>query len=210
MQPKAIVISERNLFEPKPMLAAIAICCASLAPALAQVPASPAIATSGSNENVVENLSVPSGTQITIEITDLVSTRTAKRDDFFNIRLAAPVILNGVIVIPEGTLGKGQVVDAGLPGMGGKPGKLVLAARYLELDGQRIPLRGLTMDMSARDNGGPAVLLSSAGGAAGAVIGLIVTGGHMEVQAGTRANAKLGAAFSPTAATAPNLPPTSN
>lgn len=144
---------------------------------------------------------VAKGTPIVVEITDLVSTRTAQRDDMFNLKLAEPVVLNGVAVIPAGTPGKGQVVDAAKPGMAGKPGKLVLAGRYLELDGQQIPIRGLTMDMTAKDNTGAAMAATMAVG----IFGLAVTGGNMEVQPGTRAHAKLGADFIPPAA--PPVPP---
>lgn len=185
------MVSGKLLF----VVAALGLSCAFGSVAIAQ--------TSTSNETNQTTgpatISVPNGTPIIIEITDLVSTKTAKRDDMFNLRLAAPLTLNGAILIPEGTLGKGQVIDSGLPGMGGKPGKLVLAARYLEFEGRQIPIRGLNMDMGARDNSGTAVLLGAAGGIVGGVAGLMVTGGHMEVPPGTLAHAKLGMNFIPSA-----------
>lgn len=137
--------------------------------------------------------SVPKGSPIIVEITDLVSTRTAHIDDTFNLKLAEPVMLNGVVVIPVGTQGKGVVIDAAKPGMGGKPGKLVLAARYLDFQGKQIPIRGLNMNMTATDGSGTAVVMSMAVG----VFGLMVQGGQMEVTPGTRARAKLGADFVP-------------
>lgn len=136
---------------------------------------------------------VPNGTAIVVRIVDLVSTRTASREDVFNLVLAEPVLLDGEIVIPAGTPGKGQVVDAGKPGMAGKPGKLVLAGRYLEFEGRQIPIRGLKMALTAKNNTNAALAVTVAAG----VFGLAVTGGHMEVQPGTLANAKLAADFSP-------------
>ncbi len=138
---------------------------------------------------------VPKGTSIVVEITDLVSTKTAKRDDWFNLRLAEPVTLKDAIVIPEGTPGKGQVVDAGKPGMGGKPGKLVLAARYLEFEGRQIPIHALRLGLKADDNSGASVAVGIAFG----IVGLAVTGGDMEVQPGTKARAKLAVDFVPDA-----------
>ncbi len=140
---------------------------------------------------------VPNGTPIVVEITDLVSTTTAKRDDMFNLKLAEPVMLNAVVAIPAGTPGKGQVIDAAKAGMGGKPGKLVLAARYLELAGQKIPIRGLRMDTGGKNNTGGAVAVSVVGGAVGGLVGLATTGGEVEIQPGTRAAAKLGIDFAP-------------
>jgi hypothetical protein len=171
----------RNIW---PAVAVIALSCST---AMAQT--SPVIETSPPVPAAV----VPNGTLISVEITELVTTRTAKPDDMFTLKLAEPVLLNTVVVIPAGIPGKGVVIDAGKPGMGGKPGKLVLAARYLEFEGRQIPIRGLKMNMSASDNGGTSAAASAVVG----VFGLAVTGGHMEVQPGTHAVAKLGADFTP-------------
>lgn len=138
---------------------------------------------------------IPKGTPILIEITDLVSTKTAVRDDFFNIKLATPIIFNGEIIIPAGTIGKGQVVDSGKPRAGGGSGQLVIAARYLEYNGQKIPLRGLKLEVSGTDRSGTSAGVSSVAslaGPVGALAGFFVSGGHMEVPAGTHASAKLG------------------
>jgi len=123
----------------------------------------------------------------------MISTRTAQRDDMFNLKLAAPVMLNGEIIIPTGTPGKGQVIESAKPGMGGKPGKLVLAGRYLDFNGQQIPIRGLTMAITGKNNANAAMATGMVVG----IFGLAVTGGHMEVQPGTHATAKLGADFTP-------------
>lgn len=138
---------------------------------------------------------IPKGTPITIEITDLVTTKTALRDDFFNIKLASPVVLNGETIIPAGITGKGQVVDSGKPRSGGGSAQLVIAARYLEYNGQQIPIRGLKLDMTSKDRSSTSIGLSSVAslaGPAGALAGFFVSGGHMEVPAGTLASAKLG------------------
>lgn len=141
---------------------------------------------------------VPNGTPILVEITDLVSTKTAVRDDMFNLKLSTPIELNGEIIIPAGTIGKGQVVDSGKPRIGGGSAQLVIAARYLEYKGQRIPIRGLKLDVGGHDRSNASVGLSSIGllaGPAGGFAGFFVSGGHMEVPAGTLANAKLGADY---------------
>ena len=134
---------------------------------------------------------VPKGTPIIVSFTDLLSTRTSKNDDMFNLKLAEPVMLNGMVVIPAGTPGKGIVIDSAPPGMGGKPGKLVLAARYLDFQGKQIPIKALDMSKGGRDNSDESLLMSMAFG----VFGLMVKGGDMEVQPGMRAGAKLGADF---------------
>ncbi|MDC7683689.1 hypothetical protein PQU92_10395 [Asticcacaulis sp. BYS171W] len=141
-----------------------------------------------------ESITIPNGTPIVVVITELVSTRTAKVGDMFALKLAEPLLWNGTVVIPEGTPGKGEVIDTGKPGMGGKPGKLVLAARYLEFEGRQVPIRALKMRMGAQDNVSGAMAATIVVG----VFGLAVTGGHMEAQVGMMATAKLGADFTPT------------
>lgn len=144
-----------------------------------------------------EAIVIPNGTPIVVEVTELVSTRTAKVGHMFALKLAEPLVWNGTVIIPEGTPGKGEVIDTGKPGMGGKPGKLVLAARYLEFEGRQVPIRALKMRMGARDNVSGAMAATVVVG----VFGLAVTGGHMEAPAGMQATAKLGADFTPTPAT---------
>lgn len=148
---------------------------------------------------------VAKNTPIVIEISDVVSAETAKRDDWFNLKLFEPVKLNGVIVIPAGTPGKGQVIDAAKPGMSGKPGKLVLAARYLVLNGKQIPIHALKMGLKAEDRSGGAVAASVFVG----VFALAVKGGEMEVQPGSLGEAKLGVDFVPDAGGAATPEPAS-
>jgi len=184
-------------------LATFGLTCLISSSALAQTPPPPLQGPPVETLDQAAPATVPGGTPILVEITDLVSTRTANRDDMFNLKLAEPITLNKVVAIPEGTPGKGQVVEAGKPGMGGKPGKLILAARYLEFEGRQIPIRGLKLALSASDNSGASVAASMAVG----VFGLAVTGGHMEVKPGTRAHAKLAADYVPTNPVDPAMAP---
>lgn len=159
---------------------------------------------------------LPNGTPVEIEIAEALSSRVHKRGDKFALRLAVPVSVDGQFVLPAGTVGVGEIVHAARPGMGGKPGELLLAARYLESNGQRIPLRGFRLGGSGEDLGTPilaasttAVGVATAVGtsistAAGfGVLPLLVHGKQAEIQPGTRARAKLAADthLSPTAST---------
>ena len=82
---------------------------------------------------------------VQVELADGVSTKTQKAGDSVALRLAQPVIVNGQIVMRAGARGLGQVVESAKPGMGGKPAKLVLAARYLTVRHTRIALQGLQL-----------------------------------------------------------------
>jgi hypothetical protein len=90
-------------------------------------------------------------------------------------------------LVPAGTGGRGEVVDAARAGMGGKPGELVLAARYLKLGDREIPLRSFKLGGHGANNGHDAqnaVLLVG-------VVGLAMRGGDMVLPVGSEASAKI-------------------
>src|SRR5215469_3372872 len=66
---------------------------------------------------------VPAGTVVMVQLADAVSTKTHKTGDTFAIRLAEPVVVQGQIVLPAGTVGVGEVDDSSKPGFGGKGAK---------------------------------------------------------------------------------------
>jgi hypothetical protein len=136
---------------------------------------------------------------VELELAETVSTRTIKRGDTFALKLAAPLIVDGRVLIPAGVAGVGQVVDAGKPGLGGRPAKLVLAARRLEFDGREAPLRGFFLGGTGADNTeATAVTVALVG-----IAGFLIQGGHVEIPAGTRARAKLAQDFTSSQPPAP-------
>ena len=112
---------------------------------------------------------LPAGSLVTIELVEAVSSATAKRGDTFAIRLAKPIVVGEAVVVPAGTLGRGEVIDAasGAPKLmkPAKPSKLILAARYLEFDGSRIPLRGFHLS-AAEINSSDTISIFGGGGVA--------------------------------------------
>ncbi|MEP2734766.1 MAG: hypothetical protein ABJP34_00590 [Erythrobacter sp.] len=138
-------------------------------------------------------LIVPKGHKILISIEGQVGSKISKAKDFFPIKLARPVEVDGVEVLPAGITGEGQVVHAAKGGFAGSAGELILAARYLTHDGRKIPLRsfkwieeGDEFLHRGRDNTGGAL-------ATAAVLGplsLFIAGGNTLIEPGTIASAK--------------------
>jgi hypothetical protein len=149
---------------------------------------------------------VPAGTIIEIALVDAVSTKTAKQGDKFAIELVSPISLDGAVLVPAGTRGVGQVVDSQPPGSFGKPAKLSIAARYLELNGAQIPLKATKLAVRGQDNTA-GVYAASWVPYAGILAGAI-PGGGTELAAGTHAFAKLASDLDAPASTPPP-PPTS-
>ncbi|WP_395777734.1 hypothetical protein [Aquidulcibacter sp.] len=147
--------------------------------------------------------SIPAGTPMDIEITELLSTKTSKVGDRFALKLAQPLKIGDKIVVPAGILGTGEVIDVGKPGIGGKPGKLVIAGRFLTLNGTTIGIRGLQLRPIGGEDRSNVVMATSFVPYLG-MASFLIQGGHVEIPAGAWATAKLTAPFVPAAAaTAP-------
>jgi hypothetical protein len=136
---------------------------------------------------------LPEGTAVAVQLADSVGTRDAKAGDRFPLRLAAPVIVDGQVVLPAGTPGSGHVVQASGPGLGGKGAKLVVSADDLTVGGGTVPLGGMQLTGTGKDHS-TAADLASLGGWISLPLGFVgfaVTGGGIEIPAGTNAAAKV-------------------
>jgi hypothetical protein len=140
---------------------------------------------------------VPARTPIEIEIMETVNSKTNHTLDLFHFRLAEPLTVEGHVVIPAGTPGVGEVVHAARARAGGKAGELILAARYLDLGGNRVPLRTLRYGRSQGRDNSAAVntggMIAAATIPAAAMIGYLIAGGEVNIPAGTRATAQTAA-----------------
>jgi hypothetical protein len=92
-------------------------------------------------------------------------------------------------VVTEGAPGEGEVIDVAKAGMGGRQAKLNIAARFLDLNGRRVRIRGMTLIGSGKSHVDLAIgmlLVPYVGWA-----GTFVRGGEIEIPAGTRATVRL-------------------
>ncbi len=138
---------------------------------------------------------VPAGTPVEVELVDQISTKSQKRGDTFAIRLAAPLVIDGRVVLREGTPGVGEVIDSTGPGIGGKPATMVLAADYLTTSAGQVPLNALKLAARGHDNSTPATVLEIGGIASlpMGVAGVVMPGGEVVFKPGSVAIARLAA-----------------
>jgi len=136
---------------------------------------------------------VPAGSVVQVELAQDVGTATQKAGDTFALRLAAPLIVDGRVLLRAGTPGVGEVIQASGPGMGGKAAKLVLAADYLTKGGRRLPLQGLQLGAQGKGNENVANVIGISGLVLGPIgfVGMAVRGGNVDFPKGTKAMAKL-------------------
>lgn len=130
---------------------------------------------------------IAAGTQVELEITDTINSSQQKRGDRFALRLHVALSLDGATVVPAGVAGVGQVVHAAAARGGGKPGELLLAARYLEHGGMQVPLRSLKFGATGKDNTGVALGVSMAIGP----FAHFIRGHEIEIPAGTIVTARI-------------------
>lgn len=149
---------------------------------------------------------IAEGTVVTLEILEPLSSALAKRGDKFRLRLADTLSVEGNEVLASGMEGVGEIIHAEKSRSGGKPGELLLAARYLEHAGARISLRGLKLGGAGKDNVNAALATSFALGP----LALFVRGREIVIPAGTRAQAKISVAadLTPQPGLATSLPTT--
>lgn len=129
---------------------------------------------------------IAANTPLILETLAPLSSATLQRGEKFGLRLAEPLLIDGAMLLPAGTLGVGEVIHAERSRSGGKAGELLLAARYLEHDGRRIDLRGFRLGASGVDKSGKALGLAFAVGA----FAMFVRGGEIEIPAHTQAQAR--------------------
>ena len=124
-----------------------------------------------------------------------VSSKTHVKGDRVEIVLAEPLRLSAAMTIPAGTRGVAEVIHSAKGGMGGKAGELLVAARSLDLSpGMRIPLRSFRLaPVAGKNNEGLAMGLSIAGGVAGGIAAMVITGGSARIADGSEAFAKTAA-----------------
>jgi len=137
-------------------------------------------------------------TEIHLRLLAPVASNTHKHGDRFALEVVDPVLVDGVVVIPAGAQGEGEVVHAAKGGFGGRAGELILVSRLVRVGDQVVKLRSFSAG-SGEDRVNLAMGLSFV------VVGVFVTGKDITLPAGTNVFAKVAAdSFLPaTAATGP-------
>jgi hypothetical protein len=120
-------------------LAAISLLSAPLIAQEAQPVAPQAIAPVATTNAVLR-----AGTPIQLRLMEEITTKkkAAKVGQRFMLEVAAPVEVNGVVVVPAGTPAWGEITEVRNKGMWGKSGKLNARLLYIRVNGRQIRLTG--------------------------------------------------------------------
>lgn len=172
------------------------------APATADAP----VAGLDADAGIGRLLQVPAGTTLAFDMVDSLNSKTSQRGDRFSLRLVEPLMLDGQLLIPAGTLAVGEVVHADRAKAGGQAGELILAARYLDWGGRQLPLKAFRAGLGRNRTDTAMGVMIAAG-----VAGFLVRGGQIEIAAGSPITAALREAvelpvLAPVVTTEPALP----
>ena len=135
---------------------------------------------------------VPALTPVRLEIRATLGSAISQTGDTFPFRLATPIMVDGREVIPAGVTGMGEVVHAKKSGGAGAAGELVLAARYLDVNGQRLRLRSLQTTQSGESRIDTASIASAT---VLGVFGFLIKGGKLTIAEGSMVQAKTAEPF---------------
>lgn len=93
---------------------------------------------------------IPALTPVVVRFEAALSSQTSVSGERFPMTLAEPIMLDGQVVVPAGAAGEGEVIHADKSSWGGASGELVLAARWLDVNGRRLRLRSLRASGAGR------------------------------------------------------------
>ena len=101
-----------------------------------------AVQTSASAAPSAGALILTTGTPITLAVSQEVNSSTHRAGDTFPLTVLNDVRIGDTIVIPRGTPAQGEITWRTGKGAFGKSGKIEFSLRYIDLNGQRIPVSG--------------------------------------------------------------------
>jgi hypothetical protein len=129
----------------------------------------------------VKTIIVPTGSFVSVRLTEDITTKTAKPGDQFHGIVAAAVLAEGLVAIPAGTPVLGRVVSAKPVGHFISAGELSIeltAIRLLQASGDDENVSILTESLSSSANRRSNTIAKAASGAAaGGIIGALAGGG---------------------------------
>lgn len=132
--------------------------------------------------NVMQgHIYIPKKTMLNVELIEPASSKTHKKNQQVEFKTTENLIINGVVVIPKGTVGMGYVYEVQKAGGFGRKGVLRIAGKEIKtLNNVSVPLRKGLEGKGKTDGGAVAVAA-----AVSLVGGLFMKGSNINYPAGT-------------------------
>ena len=104
--------------------------------------ASPAAAQEAAPAGEIAPLVLEAGTRVPMVTVAALSSKRAQEGQRFDLTVAEDVLVGGLVAIPKGARGVGEVSRVVGKGVGGRAGKLQVRVLFVEIGGARIRLDG--------------------------------------------------------------------
>ncbi|HEU4600701.1 MAG TPA: hypothetical protein VFS24_01975 [Steroidobacteraceae bacterium] len=127
-----------------------------------------------------QELLLAANTEIHLRTVETVASNLQKRGRRFRMEAAEPVIIDGIEVIGKGARGEGEVIHSERAGMGGRPGELIVAARFIRAGDRDVTLKSFTVGV-----GKDRLNLAMGVGATLGLPGLFIRGKDIVIPAGS-------------------------
>jgi len=125
-----------------------------------------------------EQVTVPTGTELVVRLTESLSSDINEKGDAFLASLASPVMVGGRVVIPEDAGVEGKVVEVQSAGrFSGRP-KLTVEITRLTYSGKTYEIRSSQYAKQGASRDARSVAAIGGGAGVGAIIGAILGGGR--------------------------------
>jgi hypothetical protein len=140
-------------------------------------------ATNGTSPDASQNpqqpaqVSVPSGTAVTVRMQTPVSSASSQTGETFDAVLDEPLVVDGRTVVPRGAAVRGKVTIARRSGRLHHPGELGLTLVSVAVQGKDIPLETSHVFAKGKSHKKRNLAAIGGGAGAGALIGGIASGG---------------------------------
>lgn len=125
------------------------------------------------------------GTPVILSTVESISSKNAVSGNVVDFKVVSDVLAEGVVVIPAGTIAKGQVSNVSKASALGKGGDLSVTVSTINgIDGSMIPLSGANVSASGKDKLGLAIVCGLC-----TLVGFLLNGAQAELPAGAQAQA---------------------
>ena len=145
------------------------------------------LSTQANASNVGKIVILKSGTVVMLELMSNVNANNVKSGEVVDFRVLNDVRSEGVVVIPAGSVARGQVVAASKNGMFGTPGELTIAIKSaVAVDGTHVPLTSSNLNSDGQDKLVVSVVLTVL-----CLFGFLIKGGSAEISQGAQLSASV-------------------